>query len=211
MDHMGETIPAGATYVFIDESGDLGEAGSKYFIIVALETFEPLPIGRIIKRARRRFLKNKNPEIKGSNSGPRMRRFVLESLSRCNCGIHVAAVEKGDRFNRLMQEKTRAYDYLCGILMGCVYLGTNSVHITIDKRHGKKILRREFDDYVTARIRERAPEIEVGIRHLDSFSSNELMIVDFVAWAAHRHFSHNDSSYYDIIRQRIRNGGRELL
>jgi hypothetical protein len=208
---MSDIIPAGITFIFIDESGDLGECGSKYFIIVALETFAPLPVGRIIKKARQKFFKNKDSEIKGSNTDDRIRRFVLKSLSKCKCSIHVSAVEKGIKFNQLLQEKNRAYDYICGILLGSIYLSTDSIFITVDKRHSKKILRKEFDEYVTATIKKRSPGIKVKIEHRDSFSSNELMVVDFVAWAAHRYFSHNDASYYDIIRQQIRNVGYEKI
>jgi hypothetical protein len=50
-------------YVYIDESGDLGKYGSKYFAIIALITENPISIGRIIKKARIRILDKKLKEV----------------------------------------------------------------------------------------------------------------------------------------------------
>lgn len=39
-------------YVYIDESGDLGKFGSKYFTVAAVLVDEPKKLARIIKRLR---------------------------------------------------------------------------------------------------------------------------------------------------------------
>jgi len=57
----------------------------------------------------------------------------------------------------------------------------------------------------------RKADLVVRIRHLESFASNELQAVDFVAWAVNRKFTHGDSAYYDIIRPKIRNQGKEEI
>ena len=58
-------------YIFIDESGDLGGDGSKYFIITAIWTEKPELFDRLIKNLRRhkfRKILKKVSEIKANSS-----------------------------------------------------------------------------------------------------------------------------------------------
>ena len=43
------------------------------------------------------------------------------------------------------------------------------------------------------------------IQHDISTNNKELQIVDYVAWSIHRKYNAGDSSYYNIIRAKIRN------
>ena len=70
-------------YIFIDESGDLGKDGSKYFIISAIAVFDCLPIQRIIKKTRQRLLNKKlkeKAEIKANDSNDKTKKYVLKSV-----------------------------------------------------------------------------------------------------------------------------------
>ena len=63
-------------YVFIDESGDLGLGGSKYFVITAIWTDKPEQFDRIVKNARRNKFKKelrKAYEIKANNSNKELK------------------------------------------------------------------------------------------------------------------------------------------
>jgi hypothetical protein len=85
------------TYIFIDESGDLGKYGSLYFTIVALSTSDLRQIGRIIKRLRVRKLKKdlkELPEIKANNSSESVRKYVLDKLAIADCSISAIAIPK---------------------------------------------------------------------------------------------------------------------
>jgi len=197
------------TYLFIDESGDLGTRGSPHFVIVALETSAPTPIARVIRRARKKFLKGKAPEIKGSNSSSRIRKYVLSSIARCDCAIHVSVIPKGPVLERIRSNTMRTFDYLCGILLDLIYLSTDRVLILVDRRHSIP-LQKEFNEYIKGKIKARCPEVEVDIRHLDSQSSDELKAVDFIAWSVHRHFDYGESEYYSLVSDKVRNRGQEL-
>lgn len=66
-------------YIFIDESGDLGKDGSRYFVISAISTHNAFSLSRIIKKARQKLLRKKLrevSEIKAYNSSDRMRKFI---------------------------------------------------------------------------------------------------------------------------------------
>jgi len=67
-------------YVYIDESGDLGREGSKFFVVVAVVVNHPKVLSRIMKRLRERKLRKKLrqlPEIKANKSDKKTREFVV--------------------------------------------------------------------------------------------------------------------------------------
>ena len=201
-------------YIFIDESGDLGKYGSVYFTIVALSTHLPNEISRIFKRLRERKFKKKHaklPEIKAYNSNEEIRRYVLGRLSLCDCSISAVVISKSKIGQEFFEENNTLYNHLCGILFEHISLNTDIVDITIDRKHGNRMLREDFDQYIERKIMGKNPDLKVSIRHLESFASNELQAVDFVAWAVNRKFTHGDSAYYDIIGPKIRNQGKEEI
>jgi hypothetical protein len=54
-------------------------------------------------------------------------------------------------------------------------------------------------------------DLKVEIYHKQSNSSNELQVVDFIAWSINRKFSFNDDYYYKIIENKIVNKNNMLL
>jgi len=86
-------------FVFIDESGDLGTHGTKFFVVAAVQVKEENALSRIIRKARQRKLKKRlseAPEIKGFNSNPEVRRFILKRIAAADCKIYALAVEKAN-------------------------------------------------------------------------------------------------------------------
>ncbi len=201
-------------YIFIDESGDLGKHGSKYFTIAAVATHEPIQLARIIKRLRERKLKKKLkelPEIKANNSNKNIREFVLKKIDTCDCSISAIAIPKTNIKDAFFDDKEKLYNYLCGLLFEHISLNAKVVNITIDKKHSNYLLREDFNQYVESKIRSRINDISVKIKHSESHSLSELQAIDFVAWAVNRKFTHGDSVYYDIIKDKIRNQGTEEI
>jgi len=201
-------------YIFIDESGDLGKYGSIYFTIVALMTHFPVEIRRIIRRTRERKLKRKLKElveIKANNSTAEVRTAVLRMIAASDCSISAVAISKAKVRPDLFLHKEKLYNYLCGLLFEHISLNTDILDITIDRKHGNRLLLEDFNQYIERKVRGKSEIIQVRIRHLESHASNELQAVDFVAWAVNRKFTHGDSSYYGIIRLKIRNQGKEEI
>jgi len=201
-------------FIFIDESGDLGRGGSTYFVIVALGTHERERLGRIMKRLRERKLKKKlkeTPELKGNNSNDEIRRFVLGRLALLPCTISAVAIPKSKVKDYLFEHKNKLYNYLCGLLMEQISLKADIIDITIDKKDNNRLLQEDFNQYIRTRILGRRPEVRIKIQHLDSHSSNELQVADFVVWAINRHFSGKDSEFYDLIKSKITNAGFEEI
>lgn len=201
-------------YVFVDESGDLGMYGSKFFTVAAIVTEDPRKLSRIIKRVRERILKRKLkqiPEIKANNSNRRIREFVLRKIKEADCKIFAIVVDKSKILPHLYEVKDRLYNYFCGILLNQIQIKEGKLIITVDKKHTNTLLRENFSEYVKRKIRERYPNLEVEVNQCSSYSINELQVADFVAWSINRKFNSNDDWYYRIIEDKIINKERMEL
>ncbi len=193
-------------YVFIDESGDLGKQGCRYFIIVALITNKPKPIYQIIKRIRRRRLKKtmlEQPEIKANSSDNYIRNLVLRKVSEAECNIIVLVVRKEKIFDRLMAAQNKLYNYLCGILLKNITSKDEVVSIIIDRKYNNRLLSKDFDNYIRHDLEYR--HINAVVEQTMSHNNNGLQVVDFVAWAIYRKYNVGDSQYYEIIEGKITN------
>jgi len=207
--------PTQSKYIFIDESGDLGPKGSEYFTIAAVATSHPTKIERIIKKTRERHLKKKKKditELKANKESPEVRKYVLTQLSNQECEIYVITIPIIKVREYLYSKKTKLYNYLCGILFERVRLHDKDIYVIIDKKENNNLLREDFNSYVEKKLRSIKYNLnKIEIRHLESFTSGALQVVDFVAWSANRKFTYKEDEYYKIIENKIVNLGEETL
>jgi len=202
------------SYVYIDESGDLGLHGSKFFVIAAIVTDNPLILRKIIKKLRQRKLKKKIkqlPEIKANNSNRIIREYVLKKIRDSNSKIFAVVVDKSKILAKLYEVKDKLYNYLCGILIDKIIPPKHKIMITIDKKHTNTLVRKDFNQYIQKKIKTKNSDLKIKIFHKPSYSSNELQVTDFVAWSINRKFSFNDNYYYNIIKDKIINKKDMLL
>lgn len=200
-------------YVFIDESGDLGRYGTNYFTIACVVVDDPKYLERIMKRVRQRKLKKpikKLPEIKANNSNRVIREYVLRKVSKTPCDIFAIVVDKSKIMPNLFEVKDRLYNFLCRILLTEIEV-SDVLHVVIDKKHTNTLIRENFNEYIKSMIKLRKSVKEIPIKHLPSFSSQPLQVVDFVAWSINRKFNYGDDLYYRIIESKIKNRSRMEL
>ncbi|MGC8850993.1 MAG: DUF3800 domain-containing protein [Candidatus Micrarchaeia archaeon] len=166
--------------------------------MAGLEVKDDKLLGRIAKKVRERKLKKKLatvPEIKAAYSPPEVRRFVLKQVAALNCKIYALAVDKKRVVPELMAEPNRLYNWLCRVL--CQQVEGKEVKIVIDKKYSKLLLA-DFNDYLKRELLKRG--ITAIVEHRESHACLPLQAVDFVAWAVNRKYSHDDGSYYELIR-----------
>lgn len=202
------------SYVYIDESGDLGPFGSKYFTVVALTTKNPINLSRIIKRLRQKKLKKtikQLSEIKANNSDRRVREYILKSVGKTDSDISVVVVEKNKILQHLFNTKNKLYNYFCGLLIKRLDLNCKKLFIVIDKKHTNSLLQEDFNQYIERKLKEKYDDISVNIVHEDSYKSNELQVVDFIVWSIQRKFNAQDDYYYKLIEGRITNKNNMLV
>lgn len=195
-------------YVFIDESGDLGRYGYRYFTLACLITADTKRLNRIIKKVRQRKLKKNIKElmeVKAAKSDERIRRYVLNEVKNTDCDIFLLVVDKNKVLSKLFEAQNRLYNYLCSLLMKQINIAENRLVLTIDKKHTNTALRKDFDVYIRRRLLESKPGLNLEVYQKTSESSNELQVTDFIAWAVNRKFNNNDDSYYAVIKSKIKN------
>lgn len=150
------------------------------------------------------------PEIKANNSNAQVKEFILKKVSTFGCSISAVVIPKSKVRTDLFDKKEKLYNYVCGLLFEQISLNADVVDITIDKKHSNRLLQEDFNQYIERKIIARS-NIKVVIRHLESHSSNELQVVDFVAWAVNRKFTFGDAIYYNMIKAKICNAGKEEI
>jgi len=191
--------------MFIDESGDLGMKGSKYLVLACLVTKDPKSLKRIIKNARRHKFKKelrKTNEIKANKSSKPLIKYLLNKLSELE-GIYVFYVllEKKKVYSSfLLDNKHKLYNYVAGKLAKYIQLDYNKAIIRIDKSKGKQILREDFNNYFSNRLKENCSIKNIKIHHSYSHSWEGLQFADLLAWALFQKFEHNNEKYINLVK-----------
>lgn len=194
-------------YIFIDESGDLGEAGSNYFVITAIWTGRPEMFDRIIKNIRRyKFRKElkEASEVKANSSSMELREHILKKFSELEeAKGHSIILDKKKVFSKYLKgDKHKLYNYVCGVLASTMSFESKHLIIRIDRSKGKQALRDDFDGYIIKKCTENDSLRRVEVNHSWSHAWSGLQIVDFVSWALFQKYEHNNDSFYKLIEKK---------
>jgi len=205
-----------ATFVYVDESGDLGAPnGSSFITIAALATQNRLRIERIPQKIRKKRLKKnlfRKPELKFHNSDDRIREMVLSMLVKeHDFQIVAITINKKKAGRGLQSMKDEFFNHFCAVLAVEILKmnpSENDFIFVFDERPKSRDSNIEFESYIYERIRHEF--IEVGITppktlasRLDSQKSRGLQVVDFVVGAIHKKYESNESKFYDVISDSI--------
>jgi len=204
----------GKLHIFIDESGDLGRKGSKYFVLAAVVSENPQELAAIIKRAKKYRMKKKFrklPEFKANYSDRPTRERILRGLCKTSSKIYALVIEKAQMHEGLWGAKERFFNFLCGVLLRIIAKNTPDVVIVFDRRTGNHAMLEDINAYVARKIHEINCKINVVISHELSHESAPLQVADFACWAVHRKYEAGDNSYYSIIAPLIVNADREKM
>ena len=192
-------------HMYIDESGDLGEKGSKYMVLAALLVDEPRNLDRIIKNMRRNKFKKelkKTVEIKADKSSDAVIKHMLQKVNDVNgAKVFYIVLEKKKIFsNFLKSDKHKLYNYVAGKLARNIIVNNTDIKIKIDKSKGKQILREDFNTYFIRCLTEKSAAIKVTIEHSYSHSWSGLQFSDILAWSCFQKFEYNNNSYIDLVK-----------
>lgn len=195
-------------YIFIDESGDLGEEGSNYFVITAIWTEEPSQFDRLLKNMRRhKFRKHlvDVAELKANKSGHELREYLLKKFNETEGAKgHTIILEKKKVFSKYLKgNKHKLYNYICGVLASTMTFESKHLIVRIDRSKGKQALRDDFDEYVKRKCTEDDTNRKIEVYHSWSHAWSGLQIVDFVSWAIFQKFEHGNGYYHKLIEKKI--------
>jgi len=193
-------------YVYIDETGDLGEKGSKYFVITAIWIDNPAPFDRLIKNIRRyKFRKElkKAQEIKANKSSKELIEHILKKFSKIE-STHAQSIilEKKKLYSKFLKEdKHKLYNFVCSYLAN---IGTDSkkLIIRIDRSKGKQNLIDDFNKYMDIKFKEIKWNREIEVHHSWSHAWCGLQIADVISWAVFNKFEYGNDYYFRMIENK---------
>ncbi|MBD3204455.1 DUF3800 domain-containing protein [Candidatus Woesearchaeota archaeon] len=182
------------SYIYIDESGDLGvsKKGSKYFIFSCVKIDKEKTnkrFKRIPKKIRQRKLKKKYkncPELKFSNSSLLIREQFLTRVAKLDLEIYSLIIKKSSTNKPLRDNLPILYNYLIKILLEKVFKNINNnkkLYIFLDKCMSPN-QRQNFENYIKTEffyLFEKLPN--VIIKHQNSINNECLQVIDFVCGA----------------------------
>jgi hypothetical protein len=189
----------GVKYIFIDESGDLGEKGSKHMLLVAviIDEKNKNKLEKVIKNIKRRKFKRelkKNTEIKTNLSSHELILYILNLLNDIELELEILVLNK-KQIKKFAKDKHKIYNKLTGILIENIKCDTN-LFIIIDRSKGKLSLQLDFNTYIMKKINSKHK-----IKILHDYSQNHigLQIADIIAWSYFQKHEYENCKFTDII------------
>lgn len=205
------------SYIFLDESGDLGfdfkkQKTSKYFIVTLVFTKEKVVLDKMVKKIFKGFskieIKNHNGILHAYKENPKTRQKLLNIFHEKKVAdIIVIYLNKSKVYTRLQDEKHVLYNYVTNILLDRVctkkLIPTNEkIKIIASRRETNKFLNENFKSYLKNQIKNNHKlDIEIEIR--TPSAEKGLQVADIVSWAIFRKYEREDDSYYNLIKQDI--------
>ena len=200
------------TYIFLDESGDLGfgKKSSKWFLFTLVVIDDPRKLEKIIKKARKSLKKkhkHKFSELHAYNCDGITRTRVLKSLVETDISVVTTVLNKKKVHIDLQNQKNYLYNFTANIildrLINTKLIDKNQdISLVVDRKDTKKNLRENFISYITLAMHKRGHK-NFKMSLSASHESKGIQAVDFVSWAIFRKYEQGDYEFYEIIRNKI--------
>lgn len=204
------------SYIFLDESGDLGfekeKNSSKYFVIAILFTSDKKSIEKAVKKTHSALRKN----VKKLSGGilhsykekPSTRKKLLKLISnKENIKIMCIYLNKSKVHTKLQNEKQVLYNYVTNILLDRIMTKKlidkkSPITLVAAKRETNRFLNENFRIYLKKQTLSNH-ELNINVEIKTTSEEKSLQAVDFISWAIYRKYEKSDDSYYKIIKNKI--------
>ncbi len=193
------------SYIYIDESGDLGtkKGSSKYFVIAAIKVEDSKKLDKIIKKTRRNFKKKMltSNEIKGGNLPYELKIKILEKLKNIDYEIFIIVFDKANRYKIGYDDNKKAYDILASRLAKLIKID-KPTFIFIDKSKNKQ---KEIDDFnqIFLNHLNNIQKQPIKIEHADSMHYKGLQMADLISWSTFQNFENNNPEFLDMVKNKV--------
>ena len=192
------------SYIFIDESGDLGDKGSKYFIMAAVLVKDSKTLDKLIKKTRNRYKKDigQANEIKGFKTPPKVKKSILKKLNQKNYETFIIVFDKHYKYKiDYDYDNNKLYDIISSYLAKLIDIN-DVTYIFIDKTKNKKIKMEEFNNLFKNNLNN-LNNYPVVIKHADSKKIKGIQIADIISWSAFQYIEKNNAEYYNLIKNKV--------
>ncbi len=204
------------SYVFMDESGDLGfdftkKKTSEYFIVTFLFAKNKKPVEKIVKKIFAGFskteIKNHHGTLHAYKEKPVTRLRLLKRLNEKDIHILVIKLNKRNVYTKLQDEKHVLYNYVVNILLDRMMRKklvpkNKPICFVAAKRETNKFLNDNFKEYLQKQTKDNHRlAIEISIK--TPSEEKGLQIVDMCSWSFFRKYEHKDESYAKVIKNKV--------
>ena len=192
-------------YIYIDESGDLGEgpSSSKHFVMGAIMVDSPDSLKKIIKKVKRdnRNLLHKAPEIKGNKTDKRVIKKILKKVNNLEYDIYGIYLDKQnlDKIPNFYNYHA-LYDEIASNLAEKIKI-TSSTCIIVDKSKFNQDYIDNFNNLFSSKLNN-VENHPISIIHGDSINYKGLQIADLISWSVFQKVEHKNSKYIDLMENK---------
>jgi undecaprenyl pyrophosphate synthase len=203
------------SYIFIDESGDLGfnfkkKNTSKFFIVTFLAIASKRSFEKIVAETHRNLRKKykmRSGTLHAAHEEAPTRKRLCKRIAEKDCKIMVIYLDKEKIFTKLNEEKEVLYNFITNILLDRIFnkglIGkAEPVKIIASRRETNRFLNENFQNYLREQVsKNHNIPIDVLIKTPDE--EKVLQLADMISWAIFRKYEHADSVYYNLLKDRI--------
>lgn len=189
-------------YIYIDESGDLGESisSTKHFVMGAIAVDSPGSLKKIINRVKRdnRKLMHKSHEIKGNKTDKRIIQKILKKVNNIEYESYAIYLDKQnmDKIPNFYKHH-ELYDEIASKLAEKIKI-TSPTCIIVDKSKFNQDDINRFNNLFLSKLNN--PEDHtISILHADSKNYKGLQIADLISWSVFQKVEHHNSKYIDLV------------
>ena len=194
------------SYIYIDESGDLGtkKASSKYFVMAAVKVENSKKLENIIKKTRRDFKKKMltSNEVKGGNLPYELKIKILEKLKNMDYEVFIIVFDKENRYKIGYGDNKKAYDILASRLAKLINID-KPTFIFIDKSKNKQEEIDNFNEFFLNNLNNIKKQ-PITIEHADSMHYKGLQMADLISWSTFQNFENDNPEFLDIIKNKVK-------
>lgn len=193
------------SYIYIDESGDLGtkKASSRYFVMAAIKVEDSKKLEKIIKKTRRDFKKKMltSNEVKGGNLPYELKIKILEKLKNIDYEVFIIVFDKENRFKIGYGDNKKAYDILASRLAKLINID-KPTFIFIDKSKNKQEEIDNFNELFLNNLNNIKKQ-PIKIEHADSMHYKGLQMADLISWTTFQNFENDNPKFLDMIKNKV--------
>lgn len=186
--------------VFVDESGDLGQNGGRYFVIVILVPQRSKRISNFMKKF---CAKNGLQEVKASNLEFDQKQEIFNRLTSANdYSISYIVADKQHINNpQLFKDKNLLYNYLFSFLIKKTVRSSNSdICILLDNHSTKTKSINSLSDYIKIKaFTQWDHKYSMDIQYVDSKKSKIIQAADVIANAIYARYLYNKEHFYKML------------
>lgn len=193
------------SYIYIDESGDLGtkKASSKYFVMASVKVENSKKLENIIKKTQRDFKKKMltSNEVKGGNLPYELKIKILEKLKNMDYEVFIIVFDKENRYKIGYGDNKKAYDILASRLAKLINID-KPTFIFIDKSKNKQEEIDNFNEFFLNNLNNIKKQ-PITIEHADSMHYKGLQMADLISWSTFQNFENDNPEFLDIIKNKV--------